>query len=90
VNNLGPVSATQSIYSGLHVLAASGSLVCTVKSDNSSGFSSPTTRITHSTFTAIGAEIKSAAGAISDDYWRVDYTVSGSGSFDFIISLAVS
>ena len=90
VNNLGAVSATQSIYSGLHVLAASGSLVCTVKSDSASGFSSPTTRITHSTFSAVGAEMKSAAGAITDAYWRVDFTVSGSGSFDFIISLAVS
>jgi hypothetical protein len=88
--SIGAVSATQSIYSGLHVLAASGSLVCTVKSDSSSGFSSPTDRITHEAFDAVGAEMKSAAGAITDAYWRVDFTVSGSGSFDFIISLAVS
>ena len=87
--SIGAVGATEKIYSALHVLSASGTLEVVVKSDNSSGFSSPTTRITHTSFTAIGAEMKSTAGAITDDYWRVDFTVSGGGSFDFITSLGI-
>jgi hypothetical protein len=87
--SIGAVSATQAIYSGLHVLSASGTLEVVIKSDNSSGFSSPTTRITHTSFTAIGSELKSASGAITDDYWRADFTVSGGGSFDFIVSLGI-
>ena len=85
----GSVSATQKVYSSLHVLSASGTLDVTVKSDES-GFSSPTTRITHEEFTSIGAEIKSADGPIADDYWRVDFTISAGGSFDFIVSLGIT
>ena len=86
--SIGAVSASQSIYSTLHVTAASGTLNVIVESAPSN-WSSESTRITHTAFTSIGAEQKSAAGAITDAYWRVKYTVSGGGSFDFIVSLAV-
>ena len=89
VNNLGAVSATQKIYSAIHVISASGTFDVTVKSDDGSGFSSPTTRITHTQFTGVGAELKSADGAITDAYWRVDFAVSGGGSFDTIISIGI-
>lgn len=85
----GSVSATQKVYSSLHVLSASGTLTVSVKSDDS-GFASPTTQITHTPFTSIGSEIKSADGPIADDYWRVDFTISGGGSFDFIVSLGIT
>jgi hypothetical protein len=86
--SIGAVSATQKIYSGLHVTAASGTLDVIVESAPSN-WSSESTRITHTQFTAIGAEMKSAAGAITDAYWRVKWTVSGGGSFDFICSLGI-
>ncbi len=86
--SIGAVSASQSIYSTLHVTAASGTLNVIVESAPSN-WSSESTRITHTAFTSIGAEQKSAAGAITDAFWRVKYTVSGGGSFDFIVSLAV-
>jgi len=87
--SIGAVSATQKIYSALHVISASGTIDVTVKSAALVGFGSPTTRITHTQFGAIGAELKSASGAITDAFWRVDFTISGGGSFDFIVSLAV-
>ena len=84
--SIGAVSATQSVYSALHVTAASGTLDVIVESAPSN-WSSESTRITHTQFTAVGAEMKSAAGAITDAYWRVKWTLSG--SFDFIVSLGI-
>jgi hypothetical protein len=84
--SIGAVSATQSIYSALHVTAASGTLDVIVESAPSN-WSSESTRITHTRFTAVGAEMLSTAGAITDAYWRVKWTLSG--SFDFIVSLGI-
>ena len=86
--SIGAVSATQSVYSALHVTAASGTLDVIVESAPSN-WSGEATRITHTQFTAVGAEMKSAAGAITDAYWRVKWTISGGGSFDFISSLGI-
>ena len=86
--SIGAVSATQSVYSALHGTAASGTLDVIVESAPSN-WSGEATRITHTQFTAVGAEMKSAAGAITDAYWRVKWTVSGGGSFDFICSLGI-
>ena len=84
--SIGAVSATQSVYSALHVTAASGTLDVIVESAPSN-WSSESTRITHTRFTAVGAEMLSTAGAITDAYWRVKWTLSG--SFDFIVSLGI-
>jgi len=85
--SIGAVSATQSVYSALHVTAASGTLDVIVESSPNSGWGSESTRITHTRFTAVGAEMLSTAGAITDAYWRVKWTLSG--SFDFIVSLGI-
>jgi hypothetical protein len=85
--SIGAVSATQKIYSALHVTAASGTLDVIVESSPNSGWGSESTRITHTQFTAVGAEMLSTAGAITDAYWRVKWTISG--SFDFIVSLGI-
>lgn len=87
--SIGAVSATQSVYSALHVTAASGTLDVIVESAPSN-WSSESTRITHTQFSGVGAEMKSTAGAITDAYWRVKWTVSGGGSFDFICSLGIT
>ena len=40
--------------------------------------------------TGLTSQLASLAGAITDDYWRLRWTVSGSGlGFDFIGSLAI-
>lgn len=90
---LGAVSADQSIVCCLHVTKADGStpsLTVIVESDDNAGFTSATTRLTMAAAADLTAEIKLAAGAITDDYWRLRWTTSGSSlDFDFIGSLAI-
>lgn len=89
---LGAVSATQRIYLALHVVAISGAPTFSVvlESDDNSGFTSPTTRITSASYSATtGSERQSLAGAITDDYWRVKWTVTG-GTSPSITFLAVA
>ena len=91
---LGAVSATQKLYAGLHVIAASGSTPTVdvkVQSDSASGFASPTDRITFGQKTAIGSEWATpVAGAISDDWWRVVWTIGGgSPSFDLVVAVGI-
>lgn len=86
---IGAPAAGQSVYSALHVLAASGSsptLDVVVQSDTT-GFPSPTARITHTQQTAIGSEWGTPFTAgTTDDYWRVNYTIGGgTPSFDFVV-----
>jgi hypothetical protein len=90
---LGAVGATQSVYGALHVIAASGTtptLDVTVRSDDGSGFGSPTTRLTFAQKVAIGSDWQSAAGAITDDWWRVTYTIGGTDpSFTFVVAVGI-
>ena len=90
---LGAVSASQRIYAALHVFAASGTsptLAVTIKSDDLVGFGSPATQITLSTATTVGAQFASAAGAITDTFWRVDWTIGGTTpSFTFAVVIGI-
>ena len=91
---LGAVASGKSLYAALHVLSASGttpSLTVKVQSDDNSGFTSATDRIT---FTAANTgntyQWGSVAGAITDDYWRISYTISGTGpSFSFAVTAGI-
>lgn len=76
---LGAVSAAQTLYSFLQVLSitAGAGITVTVKSDDAQAFSTPTTQLTHTAFNAVGAEVKSKAGAITDTWYRVDWTITG-------------
>jgi hypothetical protein len=78
--NLGAVSATQRLWACVHFFTAGGttpSITVKIQSDDNSGFSSPTDRITFSAATAKGGQFSSATGAITDTYWRAVWTVSG-------------
>lgn len=90
---LGAVSATQRVYSVVHVIAASGAsptLDITIESDDNAGMASAVQRIAHTQFTTIGSEWSSLVGAITDDYWRVVLTVGGgSPSFTVIVSIGI-
>lgn len=73
---LGAVSSDQSIRAALHVLDLQGSspaLDVTIESDDASGMASATTQLTFTQATAAGGEYVSAAGAITDDWWRVTW-----------------
>jgi hypothetical protein len=90
VIQLGAVSATERVYVALHVFGVTGggTLGVLLASDDSSGFGSATTRVTMANATTAGAEFKSAAGAIADDYWRVSWTLDqGTATFAVVAGI---
>ena len=84
-------TATQSMYAVLNITAASGTnLAVKVQSDDNSGFTSATDRITFSTVSATGWQWSSVAGDLSTEtYWRVVATVA-SGTFAFSVGFGVA
>ncbi len=91
---LGAVGATEKIYVAIHCTAVSGTSTPTVtfklQSDDNASFTSPTDVITFSDITAIGADYQSAAGAITDDYFRLNYTITGtSPSFSIHATIGI-
>ena len=78
---LGAVSAAQKVYAALHVLqGVSGTLPtlnAVLQSSVDNTFASPTSRITFAQATAPGAQWMSQAGAITDTWWRLNYTLGG-------------
>ena len=91
---LGAVGSTEKIYVAIHCIAVSGTSTPTVtfklQSDDNASFTSPTDVITFSDITAIGADYQSAAGAITDDYFRLNYTISGtSPSFSIHATIGI-
>lgn len=86
---LGAVADTEALYAVLHVPTySSGTWTVTVESDDNSGFTSATTRVTFSNVTGITSEYATpVSGAIADDYWRVSY--SGSGSFAPVVIIGI-
>lgn len=92
---VGSVATGGSAWAALHVLAASGTsptLAVTVSSDDAVGFPSGTLRHTFLTATDVSnrAQIVQATGPITDDYWRISYTIGGgSPSFTFVVSLGI-
>ena len=86
---LGAIAAGQSIYVGTHITAFNGTSVqIIIQSDDNSGFTSATDRITFSAATAIGSQFASLAGAVTDDWWRVRYVVIGT-SFTFTTTFGI-
>lgn len=90
---VGALSSSQSMYAALHVIAASGTtptLDVIVQSDDNSGMSSATTRISFTQATAVTSEWSSVAGAVTDDYWRISWTIGGTTpSFDFVVTIGI-
>jgi hypothetical protein len=91
---LGGVLTGQRLYASLHVLSASGTapiLTARLESDDNAGFTSATTR---GTFTAASGQtaqtISTSGAAITDDYWRIAWTISGTApSFLFVATLGI-
>ena len=89
---LGAVSATQRLYAALHVANASGTaadqtLIVKIQSDDNSSFTSATDRITFTTASGLTEQITSVAGAITDDYWRAQWTIAGAGTESFLFGV---
>lgn len=89
---LGGPTAAQKLYAALHVTAYSGftNVVVKVQSDDNSGFSSPTDRITFATVTGTTNEFASLAGPFaSETHLRATWTVTGTGSISFVAAAGV-
>lgn len=83
---LGAAASTDTIYSVVHVVAASGTtptLDVTVESAVTD-FATVTTRLTHPQFTAVGVDRQSLVGPVTDTFWRMVMTITG-GSPSFTI-----
>lgn len=92
VFQVGAVPAGQKMFAALHVLQGVAGTTPTldVKLQSAAlvGFGSPTDRITFAQKTAPGAQWGTpVAGSITDQFWRVVWTVGGSGgpSFPFVV-----
>jgi len=91
---VGAILAAQSLYANLHVFsvgAGAQSLTVKLQSSVDNTFGSPTDRVTFTAATGLTAECKSVAGAVTDTWWRVVYTITGSTpSFLFAVSAGVA
>ena len=91
---VGAAIAGESIYSTLHVVAASGTtptIDVTLESDATNSFSgSETLRITHPQLAVVGSDRQILAGPVTDTWWRYTITISGgSPSFTIFLSLGI-
>jgi len=91
---IGAVAAGESLYAALHVLTVSGTdptLDVLVRSDADAGAGGESTRITFTQATGITSEWKSVAGAITDEYWDVSFTIGGTNTptFEFVLSVGI-
>ena len=85
-------TATQALYASFHVqsVTGTGSIVFTVQTDDNSSMTTPTTRLTSSTFTGVGAGTASLAGALAGEtHIRVVYTITGFSSVTFAVAAGV-
>lgn len=81
---LGALSSTQTLYVALHVFTAvTGTVTVKVQSDDNSGFTSATDRVTFTSAGSAGWQWGTVSGAVTDDYWRAVWTVAGGGSYTF-------
>jgi len=87
-----PPTAAQSLHAAFHVhsVTGTGTITFTIQTDDNSGMTSATTRITSAGFTAIGHEFKSLAGALAGEtHIRTGWTISGFTSVTFSIAAGV-
>ena len=87
----GGVPDGKRMYAALHVTAAAGTnLAVKIQSDDNSGFTTPTDRITFSTVSATGWQFGSVAGPLTGEtYWRTIVTIASS-TFTFATVLGVA
>lgn len=79
--NLGAVPLGKRMYAALHVLSVAGttpSITARVESAPANTFASPTTRLTFTAANTVSGEILRTDGtAITDTWWRLAWTISG-------------
>lgn len=88
---LGAASSAQRIFAALHVTAFGGTspTLDVILQSDVTGFASPADRITFSQATGKTSEYLILDGPITDDYWRISYTIGGTGSPNFAFMIVV-
>ena len=89
---LGAVSAAQKLYAALHVTAFASitNVIVKIQSATLVGFGSPTDRITFSTATGLTSQYATpVAGAITDQFWRAVWTITGAGSVSIVVPVGI-
>ncbi|MFI6270733.1 hypothetical protein [Micromonospora zamorensis] len=93
VRQLGAVTSGRALYVTVHVLSAAGttpSLTVVVESDDNAGMSSAVTRATFTAATTAGGQSVQIVGPVTDDWWRVRWTITGSTpSFLFVAAAGI-
>lgn len=90
--NLGAILSTQALYACLHVTSWSGltSVAVKVQSAATSSFATPHDQIAFTTATDRAVQWATpVAGANTDTYWRVTWTVVGTGSATILVGMAI-
>ena len=96
VINLGALAASQTILLAVTTTGSttgtSPTLDIELFSDSTSGFSSPTSRLSTSQLGSVRtSEVVKLSGAITDSYWRVSATVGGtSPSYSVAVAIAIA
>ncbi len=84
------VSATQRLFYVVHVIGGTaGTLDLVIQSDNGAGFGSPATVATLAQFTGPGSLWGYVDGPITDDYFRVERTIAGGGTWNYYVGLGI-
>jgi len=87
---VGALSATRALYVTLHVLSVAGdaaSITVAVESDDNAAMDTPTVRATFDAASSRGGQALAIPGPVTDDWWRVTWTVTGtSPSFLFVVA----
>jgi len=92
---LGAVLATQRLYANLHVMSIAGTSTPTItvkiQSSVDNTWASPTDRIAFTAATTLTGQPLNVLGAITDQWWRAVWTISGSSpSFLFAVSAGIA
>lgn len=86
---LGALSSTQKIMAVLHVLEFVGTtLTATLYSNDTNNTTTPTSRIAFTAATGVTSEYKEFAGPVTDTYWYLGWTFTGT-SFKAAVSAGV-
>jgi hypothetical protein len=92
---LGALTASQSLYVTLHVLSVAGttpSITVAIESDDNSGFTTPTTQTTFAAATALGPgqTAKITGPLVGETWWRAKWTIAGTTpSFLFAVAAGI-
>lgn len=85
---LGDVSATERLFTSIHVFEAGTTATVIVESDDNSGFTTATTRSSTVVTATGGTFVAPVSGAITDTHWRVRFA-SVTGSFSIAVAVGI-